>query len=177
MLSALYYRCRAHASWPTWRSTIPKLDIVCELNCLEAWQKLLAGQQVLGSGQLGHLVVDFAVHMVRACAIVEPVLAAADLFATLETLVKISYSLPAQAGLQLQQLVVEARRAKCAPCCTLCPPGLACTLVHIAVSHMGSAFSAAANEISVLAEASSRVTTSVFSAKQLFVRDSCDVSV
>ena len=71
-------------------------------------------RQVLGSGQLGHMAVDFAVHVVRTCMIGEPVLGATDLFATLETLIKLSYSLPAPAGLQLQQLVVEARRAKCA---------------------------------------------------------------
>lgn len=70
--------------------------------------------QVLGSGQLGHMAVDFAVHVVRSCMLAEPVLGATDLFATLETLIKLSYSLPAPAGLQLQQLVVEARRAKCA---------------------------------------------------------------
>ncbi|KAK9843414.1 hypothetical protein WJX81_000935 [Elliptochloris bilobata] len=68
--------------------------------------------QVLGSGQLGHMAVDFAVHVVRTCMVAEPVLGATDLFATLETLVKLSYSLPSPAGLQLQQLVVEARRAK-----------------------------------------------------------------
>ena len=60
------------------------------------------------------MAVDFAVHVVRACMLAEPVLGATDLFATLETLIKLSYSLPAPAGLQLQQLVVEARRAKCA---------------------------------------------------------------
>jgi len=45
----------------------------------------------------------------------EPVLGAPDLPATLETLGKVAYSLPAPAGLQLQALVLEARRAKCAP--------------------------------------------------------------
>jgi hypothetical protein len=70
--------------------------------------------QVLGSGQLGHLAVDFAVHLVRACVLAEPVLGAPDLPATLETLGKVAYSLPAPAGLQLQALVLEARRAKCA---------------------------------------------------------------
>lgn len=106
---------------------------------LNPWAMPLLCSQGLGSGQLGHLVVDFAVHVVRACVIAEPVLAAPDLFATLETLVKISYSLPAQAGLQLQQLVVEARRAKCGPCRTSCPLALARNLTHVFVSHSGSA--------------------------------------
>ncbi len=75
----------------------------------------VAVRQVLGSGQLGHLAVDFAVHLVRACVLAEPVLGAPDLPATLETLGKVAYSLPAPAGLQLQALVLEARRAKCVP--------------------------------------------------------------
>ncbi len=80
------------------------------------WAMLwVAVRQVLGSGQLGHLAVDFAVHLVRACVLAEPVLGAPDLPATLETLGKVAYSLPAPAGLQLQALVLEARRAKCVP--------------------------------------------------------------
>lgn len=50
-------------------------------------------------------------YLIRACIVNEPLLAAADLFNTLETLAKLSRSIPQ--GPQLQQLVEQARRPRC----------------------------------------------------------------
>lgn len=113
--SAEHHKCRFLVYVNQLRAPAPVTPLCC--------------RQVLGSGQLGHMAVDFAVHVVRACMLAEPVLGATDLFATLETLIKLSYSLPAPAGLQLQQLVVEARRAKCAQ--RLPPQTLQITCVFI----------------------------------------------
>lgn len=71
-------------------------------------------EQVLTSGRLGAPPLEFAVHMVRACIILEPVLTSADLFNTLEVLTKLARTSPQQ-GPALQLLVEQARRPKCAP--------------------------------------------------------------
>lgn len=56
--------------------------------------------------------LEFAAHLVRACLVLEPVLAAADLFNTLETLAKLART--SHPAAQLQVLVDQARRPKCA---------------------------------------------------------------
>ena len=78
--------------------------------------------QVLGSGRAGPAALEFAVHLVRTCVVGEPVLAASDLFATLETLAKLARTSPQ--GAHLQALVEQARRPRwvcshracCLPC-------------------------------------------------------------
>ena len=49
-------------------------------------------------------------HLVRACMVAEPLLAASDLFATLETLLKLARTTPQ--GAQLQAIVDQARRPR-----------------------------------------------------------------
>ena len=73
---------------------------------------------MLTSGRLGAAPLEFAVHMVRACIIMEPVLTSADLFNTLEVLAKLARTSPQQ-GPALQLLVEQARRPKCALLCYL----------------------------------------------------------
>lgn len=62
--------------------------------------------------RLGAPPLEFAAHVVRQCIVVEPVLAAADLFNTLEMLAKLARTL--SQGPQMQALVEQARRPKCA---------------------------------------------------------------
>lgn len=71
---------------------------------------------MLSSGRLGAPPLEFAAHVVKACIVSEPVLAAADLFNTLEMLAKLARTSPQ--GPAMQALVDQARRPKCAslPC-------------------------------------------------------------
>lgn len=64
---------------------------------------------MLSTGRLG-AVLEFVVHLVRACMVAEPLLAASDLFATLETLLKLARTTPQ--GAQLQAIVDQARRPR-----------------------------------------------------------------
>jgi hypothetical protein len=66
--------------------------------------------KVLGTGRPGGGALDFAVHLVRACCVAEPLLAASELFNTLETLLKLSRTTPQ--GAQLQAIADQARRPR-----------------------------------------------------------------
>ncbi|KAK9916879.1 hypothetical protein WJX75_008268 [Coccomyxa subellipsoidea] len=69
--------------------------------------------KVLSSGRLGAPPLEFAAHIVRACIVMDPVLAAADLFNTLEMLAKLART--SQQGPAMQLLVEQARRPKSKP--------------------------------------------------------------
>lgn len=57
---------------------------------------------------------EFAFHIVSVCIVREPVLAASDLLNTLDALSKLARTLPQAGAQQLQTLVEQARRPRCA---------------------------------------------------------------
>ncbi|KAK9824056.1 hypothetical protein WJX72_007392 [[Myrmecia] bisecta] len=74
--------------------------------------------KVLSSGRSG-AAMEVAVHLVRACVIMEPLATAAELFNTLEVLSKIAVR--SAGGTALQQLVDQARRSPKVPARVLPP--------------------------------------------------------
>jgi len=56
--------------------------------------------------------MDFAYHIVSACIVREPILAASDLLNTLDALSKLARTLPQAGQQQLQGLIEQARRPR-----------------------------------------------------------------